>query len=124
MSRPQATCALAGSTSFQFCSTFAALHCTRLASRPQPHACGPASAWGPVSLSLLWDKRTAAEIMEHPAHFPAPLPICAPQCPIDQLPVKSEPTLPSERRPSQLAHVGWAEPAVLPVQVTRTVLDI
>ncbi len=72
---------------------------------------------------MLIVRRTATAIMGRPAHFPVTLPTY-PQCPIDQLPVKSQPTLPSERRPSQLAHVGWAEPAVLPVQVTRTVLDI
>ncbi|PNW77410.1 hypothetical protein CHLRE_10g435350v5 [Chlamydomonas reinhardtii] len=45
-------------------------------------------------------------------------------CPIDQLPVKSEPTVAVPRGRSHLEHVAWATPEVLPVAQTRTVIDI
>ncbi|GFR45592.1 hypothetical protein Agub_g6987 [Astrephomene gubernaculifera] len=45
-------------------------------------------------------------------------------CPIDQLPVKSEPTVPGPRQRSAMDHVGWAEPAVLPANAARNVIDI
>ncbi|GIL71459.1 hypothetical protein Vretimale_2677 [Volvox reticuliferus] len=43
-------------------------------------------------------------------------------CPIDQLPVKLEPTLPGQRNRSHLDMVGWVEP--VSVNTSRTVLDI
>ncbi|GLC37289.1 hypothetical protein PLESTB_001139800 [Pleodorina starrii] len=45
-------------------------------------------------------------------------------CPIDQLPVKTEPTLPAQRNRSHLDAVGWAEPVAIPANNSRTVLDI
>ncbi|EFJ44224.1 hypothetical protein VOLCADRAFT_95424 [Volvox carteri f. nagariensis] len=46
------------------------------------------------------------------------------QCPIDQLPVKSKRTVPTQRGRSHLDVVGWSEPVAVPVNASRTVLDI
>ncbi|KXZ51539.1 hypothetical protein GPECTOR_12g502 [Gonium pectorale] len=45
-------------------------------------------------------------------------------CPVDQLPVKLEPTVPGQRQRTHLDAVAWAQPAILPVNSSRTVIDI
>lgn len=44
--------------------------------------------------------------------------------PVDQLPVKSEPTIAASRSRTHLDAVVWAEPIALPVQQSRNVIDI
>lgn len=64
-------------------------------------------------------------LLAYAALAPLPLlPAFLAQCPIDQLPVKSEPTVAVPRGRSHLEHVAWATPEVLPVAQTRTVIDI
>ncbi|PNH02399.1 hypothetical protein TSOC_011627, partial [Tetrabaena socialis] len=44
-------------------------------------------------------------------------------CPIDQLPVRSEPLVLPARTRTHLNTVGWAQPS-MPVAASRTVMDI